>query len=299
MPHNHHHEVKNYNKAFAIGILLNLTFVAIETGYGIIADSLALLADAGHNLSDVLSLVLGWGASLLSKKSATDKRTFGFRKITIMASLTSAILLLVTLGGIAWEAVSRFNTPKPVDSLIIIVVAAIGVVINSLTAMLFISGQKQDLNIKGAFLHMVADALISLAVVIAGLVIMQTGWVLIDPIISIVVVLIILIGTWGLLRSSFRLAIDAVPEDIDIFQIKQYFNGLDTVVQLHDLHVWALSTTETALSVHLVVTDNLIKNDFLQTIQKHLHDNFHIEHATIQLETEADDPMHHHDPKCT
>lgn len=299
MSHSHHHEAPNYNKAFAIGILLNLSFVLVEAGYGIIAESLALLADAGHNLSDVLSLFLGWGASLLSKKSATEKRTFGFRKITIMASFTSGVLLLLTIGGIGWEAISRFYHPQPVNSFIIIVVAAIGTVINTLSALLFRSGQSKDLNIKAAFLHLVADAVISLGVVIGGLVIMKTGWILIDPAISLVVSLIILVGTWDLLRSSFRLAIDAVPDHIDMAQIKEYLQNLDSVVQLHDLHVWALSTTETALSVHLVITDNLIKNDFLQKIQKHLHDNFEIEHATIQLETELDAPMHHHDPSCT
>jgi cobalt-zinc-cadmium efflux system protein len=296
--HSHNHGVKNYNKAFAIGILLNLVFVGVEVAYGLSSASLALLADAGHNLSDVLSLILAWGASLLSKKTASEKRTYGYRKITIIASNISAILLLMTLGGIVWEAVGRFNEPKAVDSLVIIIVAGIGVLINSITAWLFVQGQQQDLNIKGAFLHMVADALISLGVVISGVVIMKTGLMIIDPAISIFVAIIILFGTLGLLKDSFNLAIDAVPEKIDIPQIKTYFSSLSSVIQIHDLHVWALSTTETALSVHLVVTDELISNDFLQQIQSYLHDHCHIEHATIQLETHDDKTMFH-DPKCS
>jgi len=296
--HSHNHGVKNYNKAFAIGILLNLVFVGVEVAYGLSSASLALLADAGHNLSDVLSLILAWGASLLSKKTASEKRTYGYRKITIIASNISAILLLMTLGGIVWEAVGRFNDPKAVDSLVIIIVAGIGVLINSITAWLFVQGQQQDLNIKGAFLHMVADALISLGVVISGLVIMKTGLMIIDPAISIFVAIIILFGTLGLLKDSFNLAIDAVPEKIDIPEIKTYFSNLSSVTQIHDLHVWALSTTETALSIHLVVTDERISNNFLQQIQSDLHEHYHIEHATIQLEKDSEN-MLSHDPNCS
>ncbi len=296
--HHHSHAVKNYNKAFALGILLNITFVGVEIAYGLSSNSLALLADAGHNLSDVLSLILAWGASLLSKKSVSETRTYGYRKITIIASNVSAMLLLVTLGGIIWEAIGRFDDPKPVDSLVIITVAAIGVVINSLTAWLFAAGQKHDLNIKGAFLHMVADALISLGVVISGIVIMQTGLMIIDPIISILVVVIILIGTLGLFKDSFNLAIDAVPKAVNIPEIKAYLQSFPAVIQVHDLHVWALSTTETALSVHLVVTNKEIDNDFLHQIQTYLHNHCHVGHATIQLENHSETPMHH-DPKCS
>ncbi len=297
MSHHHHHEVKNYNKAFAIGILLNIIFVGVEVVYGLSAASLALLADAGHNLSDVLSLILAWGADWLSKKTSSETRTYGYRKITIIAANISAILLLMTLGGIVWEAIGRFNEPKAVDSLIIIIVAGIGVVINGITAWLFVQGQHQDLNIKGAFLHMVADAVISLGVVISGVVIMQTGLMVIDPAMSIALAIIIFISTMRLFNDSFNLAIDAVPKKIAMAKLKDYFLERPTVIQLHDLHVWALSTSETALSVHLVVSDNKINNDFLQQIQHELHHHYHIEHATIQLEQDSATTMHH-DPKC-
>lgn len=284
----HHHQVSNYNFAFAIGILLNTLFVVIETGYGIMAGSLALIADAGHNLSDVLGLLLAWGASLLATKSATEKRTYGFRKVTIMASLISSVFLLVALGGIAWESINRFFEPKPIEGTIVIAVAAIGVVINTATALLFMSGQKHDLNIRGAFLHMMADAGVSLGVVIAGAIIMFKGWLLIDPAISIFIVAIILIGTWSLLRDSMNLALDSVPDDIDIAGIKKYLTNLDNVSQIHDLHIWALSTTEVALSVHLNMVDDSLSKNFLPEIQQQLHDCFNIEHSTIQVERPSD-----------
>lgn len=284
----HHHQVSNYNFAFAIGILLNTLFVVIETGYGIMAGSLALIADAGHNLSDVLGLLLAWGASLLATKAATEKRTYGFRKVTIMASLISSVFLLVALGGIAWEAINRFANPSPVEGMTVIVVAAIGVVINTATALLFMSGQKHDLNIRGAFLHMIADAGVSLGVVIAGAIIMFKGWLLIDPAISIFIVAIILIGTWSLLRDSMNLALDSVPDDIDIEGIKKYLTNLDNVSQIHDLHIWALSTTEVALSVHLNMVDDSLSKNFLPEIQQQLHDCFNIEHSTIQVERPGD-----------
>lgn len=284
----HHHQVSNYNFAFAIGILLNTIFVVIETGYGIMAGSLALIADAGHNLSDVLGLLLAWGASLLATKAATEKRTYGFRKVTIMASLISSVFLLVALGGIAWEAINRFANPSPVEGMTVIVVAAIGVVINTATALLFMSGQKHDLNIRGAFLHMMADAGVSLGVVIAGAIIMFKGWLIIDPAISIFIVAIILIGTWSLLRDSMNLALDSVPDDIDIAGIKKYLTNLDNVSQIHDLHIWALSTTEVALSVHLNMVDDSLSKNFLPEIQQQLHDCFNIEHSTIQVERPSD-----------
>lgn len=284
----HHHQVSNYNFAFAIGILLNTIFVVIETGYGIMAGSLALIADAGHNLSDVLGLLLAWGASLLATKSATEKRTYGFRKVTIMASLISSVFLLVALGGITWESINRFFEPKPIEGTIVIAVAAIGVVINTATALLFMSGQKHDLNIRGAFLHMMADAGVSLGVVIAGAIIMFKGWLIIDPAISIFIVAIILIGTWSLLRDSMNLALDSVPDDIDIAGIKKYLTNLDNVSQIHDLHIWALSTTEVALSVHLNMVDDSLSKNFLPEIQQQLHDCFNIEHSTIQVERPSD-----------
>ncbi len=285
----HHHEINNYNRSFAIGVALNVIFVVIEVSYGLIADSLSLIADAGHNLSDVLSLMLAWGASYLATKHPTHKRTYGLRKVTIMASLLSAVLLLVALGGIVWESLERLSSPQQVDGVIIIIVAAIGVVINTATALLFLKGQKHDLNIRAAYLHMAADAAISLGVVIAGITIMITGWLWLDPMISLFIVLFILIGTWSLLRDSINLSIDAAPQDIDVEEIQNYLNNLKNVSDIHDLHVWALSTTETALTVHLVTTDELIDNCFLQKIQEHLHHHFNILHATIQIENKVGD----------
>ncbi len=286
MAHNHSHKKDNYNRAFAIGIALNVIFVIIEAGYGFVADSLALIADAGHNLSDVMSLLLAWGANLLASRQATEKRTYGFRRVTILASLSSAVLLLVALGVIAWEAVARLSSPQPVEGMIIIIVAAIGVVINTATALLFISGQKYDLNIRGAYLHMAADAGVSLGVVVAGVAIIFTGWLWLDPVISIVIVVVILIGTWKLLQDSINLSIDAVPRGIDISDIKDYLTGMKDVSKIHDLHVWALSTTETALTVHLVTTRELIDNSLLLEVQQHLHDHFGVDHVTIQVEKE-------------
>jgi cobalt-zinc-cadmium efflux system protein len=285
MSHDHSHEVGNYNRSFAIGVILNIVFVAIEAGYGVFADSLALIADAGHNLSDVVSLLLAWGASLLAKKAATEKRTYGLRKVTILASMASAILLLFVLGGITWEAIGRFLNPQPVKGMTVIIVAGIGVVINTLTALLFVKGQKHDLNIRGAFLHMAADAGISLGVVIAGIFVLAKGWLWIDPVVSFVIVAVIFIGTWGLLRESINYSIDAVPKDIDIAGIREYLNSIEHVSRIHDLHVWALSTTEIALTVHIVVNSESIDNSFLRKLQQHFHDHFGIEHSTIQIET--------------
>lgn len=289
MSHDHNHQITNYNFAFGVGITLNIIFVAIEAGYGVLADSLALIADAGHNLSDVFSLLLALTASVLAKKASTDKRTYGLRKATIMASLASAIFLLVALGGITWEAIERLGNPAPTEGMTVIVVAAIGVVINTLTALLFIKGQKHDLNIKAAFLHMAADAAVSLGVVIAGLFILFKGWFWIDPFISLLIVVVILVGTWGLLKDSMNYAMDAVPASIDIPALRQYLTGFDFVDHLHDLHVWPLSTTEIALTVHLVVNTTELDNEFLTSLQQHLHDHFGIEHSTIQVETSADE----------
>jgi len=289
MSHNHDHGKANYNRAFAIGVFLNIVFVVIEVGYGVAADSLALIADAGHNLSDVLSLLLAWGASWLATRPATEKRTYGFRKVTILASLINAVVLLLALGGIAWEAIGRIFSPEPVEAIIVIVVAAIGVVINAITALLFISGQKEDLNIRGAYLHMAADTGVSFGVVLAGILVMSTGWRIIDPLISLGIVAVILIGTWSLLRDSVSLSIDAVPKDVDMAGVKRYLTSLDNVCQIHDLHVWAMSTTETALTVHLIVTDSDVSNIFLLRIQQHLHDYFGIEHATIQIENQNEE----------
>lgn len=284
----HDHAPANYNRAFTIGIGLNVLFVTIEAVYGVLAGSLALIADAGHNLSDVLGLLLAWGAVWLGARAASQRRTYGFRKATIMASLGSAILLLLALGGITWEAFGRFFDPEPVEGEIVIWVASIGVVINTVTAWLFWSGQKDDLNIRGAFLHMAADAGVSLGVVVAGILTMALGWLWIDPVVSLLIVAVILIGTWPLLRESMNLAMDSVPSSIDLQSIRDYLEGLEGVRQLHDLHVWSLSTTEVALSVHLVLAEDSQDPQYLARIQETLHDRFHIEHTTIQIERPED-----------
>ena len=284
MSHDHSHHISHYNRAFAIGVLLNLIFVVIEAGYGFFANSLALLADAGHNLSDVVSLLLAWGANVLASKAATDKRTFGYKKSTVLASLMSSVLLMAALASIAWHAIERFENPQPVTGMTVIVVSLVGVVINTLTA-LFVQGQKHDLNIRGAFLHMAADAAVSLGVVIAGIVILFKNWQWVDPVVSLSIVVIVFIGTWGLFKDSLNYATDAVPKNISIEKLKQYFLSIEHVRGVHGLHVWPLSTTESALIVHLVTDNNALNNDFLIEVQHHLHDHFDIEHATIQVES--------------
>ncbi|MFO7728823.1 MAG: cation diffusion facilitator family transporter [Desulfonatronovibrio sp.] len=275
----------NYNRAFALGVGLNILLVVVGVGFGLLAGSLALIADAGHTLSDVISLLLAWGASLLAARAATKKRTYGLRKATVMASLASAILLLVALGIIVWEAVGRFFDPRPVEGGIVIVVAVIGVIINAAAASLFYKGQKQDLNIRGAFLHMAADAGISAGVVLGGILILSTGWLWIDPLISLIIVVVVFVATWRLLRDSMNYALDAVPADIDISGVQEYLLSHDRVNCLHDLHVWPLSTTEVALTAHVVVNDDTVDNAFLSELQQHLRDHFRIGHATIQVET--------------
>lgn len=286
MAHDHSHSMTNYNRAFAIGVSLNVAFVAIEVFYGVVSQSMALIADAGHNLSDVLGLLLAWGASLLAARPASKMRTYGFRKATILASLASAMLLLVALGSITWEAIGRFLEPRPVQSGTVILVAAIGVVINALTALLFVRGQKHDLNIRGAFLHMAADAGISLGVVAAALIMMRTGWLWIDPVISLCIVGVVFVGTWSLLRESMNLSMDGVPKGIDIERLRKTLLKYEGVSQVRDLHVWSLSTTEVAMTVHLRVDCAPKNSSFLRGIQKKLHDDFEIVHATIQIDTD-------------
>jgi len=289
MSHDHRHPTSNLNRALVIGIALNMLFVVIEAGYGVFSESMALIADAGHNFSDVLSLLLALGARILAEKAATEKRTYGFRKATVMASLGSALLLFAALGGISIEAIGRFTDPPPVKGTTVIVVAAIGVVVNTLTALLFIKGQKEDLNIKGAFLHMVADAAVSLGVVFAGIFILLKGWLWMDPLISLVIVAVIFVSTWQLLKDSLNYAVDAVPAGIDMAALKQYILQHDSVEGIHDLHVWPLSTTEIALTVHIAVNDTRLNNDFLHNLQQHFHDHFGIEHSTIQIESSTPD----------
>jgi cobalt-zinc-cadmium efflux system protein len=288
MNHNHGHAPANYDKAFAIGIALNVAYVVVEAVFGVLANSLALVADAGHNLTDVLSLLLAWGASRLSQMQPTKRYTYGLRSSTILASLINAVILLIAIGAIAWEAIRRFNHPQEIPGGTVMAVAALGVVINAATALLFVKGRERDLNIKGAFLHMAADAGVSLGVVVAGFAIIKTGFYWIDPVTSLVIVVIIAIGTWGLLRDSARLALQAVPPGIDANKVKEYLAALPEVVSVHDLHIWPMSTRETALTAHLEMPNGNGGDKFLHDLCKHLHDQFKIEHCTIQIEQNAE-----------
>ena len=288
MNQDHGHASANYDKAFAIGIALNVSYVVVEAVFGALSHSLALVADAGHNLSDVLSLLLAWGASRLSQMQPTKRYTYGLRSSSILASLINAIILLIAMGAIAWEAIRRFNQPQEIPGGTVMAVAAFGVVINAATALLFVKGRESDLNIKGAFLHMAADAGVSLGVVIAGFAIIRTGLYWIDPLTSLIIVAIIAIGTWGLLRDSARLALHAVPPNIDANKVKAYLAALPKVVGVHDLHIWPMSTTETALTAHLEMPDGDRGDEFLHDICQHLHDHFKIEHCTIQIEQNAE-----------
>ena len=287
MNHDHCHAPANYDKAFAIGIALNLSYVVVEAVFGLLAGSLALIADAGHNLTDVLSLALAWGASRLSQTQPTERYTYGLRSSSILASLVNAIILLIAIGAIAWEAIRRFNQPQEIPGGTIMAVAALGVVINAATALLFVRGRETDLNIKGAFLHMAADAGVSLGVVAAGFAISRTGLYWIDPVTSLVIVAIIAIGTWGLLRDSARLALHAVPPGIDANKVKEYLAALPEVVSVHDLHIWPMSTTETALTAHLEMPNSNAGDEFLHDVCKYMHDQFKIEHCTFQIEQNA------------
>lgn len=288
MAHGHEHGRPNYNRAFAVGVGLNLGFAVLEAGFGLWANSLALVADAGHNLSDVLGLLLAWGANYLAGRPPTARRTYGLRRSSVLAALLNAVLLLLAAGGIAWEAVRRLREPEPVAGLMVVGVAAVGVVVNTATALLFLAGRKRDLNIRGAFLHMAADAGVSAGVVVAGLVIRYTGWTWADPVASLAIVVVIVAGTWGLFREALDLALDAVPPGIDPAAVEAYLAGLPGIVAVHDLHVWAMSTTEAALTVHLVKPDGRLDDGLLGCVTEDLRAKFGIAHATIQLEQAAD-----------
>lgn len=280
----HAHAPKDFGRAFLFGIILNSSFVVAEAVYGILGHSLALLADAGHNLGDVLGLLLAWGASVLVKRIPSKRFTYGLRSTSIMAALINAVLLLVVTGGIAWEAVLRFRQPSDVEGMTVIVVAAFGVAINLGTALLFMTGRKGDLNVRGAFTHMAADAAISLGVVIAGFVIIYTGWHWLDPAVSLIISILIVIGTWGLLRDSLNLALHAVPAGIDSDKVRAYLMSVEGVSEVHDLHIWAMSTTETALTVHLVMPAGYPSDAFRSAVVDTLHERFTIGHSTIQIE---------------
>ncbi|MBN2355924.1 cation transporter, partial [candidate division KSB1 bacterium] len=292
MVQEHHHGASDYNRAFAIGVTINIGFVVIEAIFGILAHSLALLADAGHNLSDVLGLSLAWGAVNLSRRKPTQRRTYGWRSSSILAALLNAVILLVAVGGIAWEAIRRFNEPTQVIGKTMIWVAAIGILINTVTALLFMKGKEKDLNIRGAFLHMAADAGVSAGVVVAGILILLTGIPWIDPVVSLLIATVILISTWGLLRDSLNLSLHAVPEGIDPKAVADYLEKLPGVVSVHDLHIWGMSTTETALTAHLVKPNPIDDDALIARANEELRQRFDIDHTTLQLERgDASCPM--------
>jgi cobalt-zinc-cadmium efflux system protein len=283
----HHHDVHapaNFGRAFAIGIALNAAFVLVEAGYGFVSNSTALLADAGHNLSDVLGLVVAWIAAVLSKRPPTPRLTYGLRNTSILAALLNAVLLLIAAGAIILEAIQRLLHPEPVAGMTVIVVAAIGIVINGATALLFASGRGGDLNIRGAYLHMAADAAVSAGVVAAGILIMLTGWLWIDPLTSLLIVAVIVWGTWGLLFESTAMSMGAVPSAIDPTAVRGYLVALPGVASIHDLHIWPMSTTETALTAHLVMPAGNPGDAFLIETCRQLSHDFGIGHATLQIE---------------
>ena len=280
----HAHAPASFGRAFLIGIVLNVGFVLIEAGYGISVNSVALLADAGHNLSDVLGLLIAWGAATLSKRQPSAHYSYGLRRTSILAALFNAVFLLVAIGAIAFEAVQRLMHPQPVEGGVIMAVASVGIVINGITAWLFASGRKGDINIRGAFLHMAADAAVSAGVVIAGFLVIRTGWLWLDPATSLVIVAVILVGTWGLLRSSVAMSLDRVPEGIAPAEVDSALMALPGVTKVHDLHIWSMSTTDIALTCHLVMPEGCPGDSFLHDASQMLHDHFEIGHSTIQVE---------------
>jgi cobalt-zinc-cadmium efflux system protein len=283
--HHHHHIDPNGNgRAFALAIGLNTAFVAIEFIYGFIANSTALMADAGHNLSDVLGLLVAWGAAVLTRSAPNRRYTYGLRGSSILAALFNALILMMACGVILWEAVHRFTSPAPVAGMTVAVVAAIGVAINGFSAWLFMAGSKDDINIRGAYQHMAADAAISLGVVISGLAIMATGWAWLDAAVSIVIVLFILVSTWALLRESLRMALAAVPDNVDAAKVTDFLHARPGVTAIHDLHIWAMSTTETALTAHLVMPAGYPGDAAVDAITDQLKSDYAIHHCTLQIE---------------
>ncbi|WP_341581950.1 cation diffusion facilitator family transporter [Marinobacter metalliresistant] len=282
--HDHSHHFDTHNRSFAIAVILNTVFVLVEAVYGALSGSLALLADAGHNLSDVMGLILAWAASWLASKAATYGKTYGLKKTTILAALFNALILIAAVGGITWEAIQRLTNPADIAGLTIVVVAGIGVLINGATMMLFLKGQKGDINIRGAFLHMAADTAVSVGVVISGTILMFTNLTWIDPIVSLVIAAVIFFGTWQLLKDSVNLAVDAVPKGIDPSAVHEQLENLPGVQSAHHLHIWALSTTENALTVHLVKSDPESDDQIISEAAAMLKEHFGIQHTTIQWE---------------
>ena len=286
--HRHRHDHASVpdrrDRAFATGMALNVAFVALGVAAGIVAHSTALLADAAHNLGDALGLGMAWGAAVLARRGPTARRTYGLRRTTILAGLTNALLILVAIGGVSWEAILRLGTPHPVGGGTVAVVAAIGVVINGVAALLFARGRERDVNVRGAFLHLVGDAAVSAGVVVAGVIVYATGWSWIDPVTSLVVSVVILVGTLGLLRDALGLLLDVVPAHIDPAAVERFLAGLPGVVAVHDLHIWPMSTTETALTVHLVVPWNTCDARLVGNATVEIARRFEIRHTTIQLD---------------
>ncbi len=279
----HGHAPASFGRAFAIGIALNTAFVLVEAGFGLWSGSMALVADAGHNLSDVLGLAVAWGASVMAARPATARFTYGYKASSILAALANAALLLVAMGAILVETVRRLFDPMRPEGWTMIAVAGVGILINAGTALMFARGRKHDLNIRGAYLHMVADALVSLGVVVAGGLILLTGALWIDPVTSLVIVAVIGWSTWGLLKDSVRMSLLAVPDSIDEALVRDYLAGLPGVAAVHDLHIWPMSTTETALTAHLVMPGGG-GDAFLAQVSQELEERFGIGHATVQVE---------------
>jgi cobalt-zinc-cadmium efflux system protein len=286
--HAHSHAPADFGKAFAIGIALNIAFVILEAAFGVISNSMALIADAGHNLSDVLGLVVAWVASILARRRPTARYTYGLRGTSILAALFNAIFLLVATGAVAWEAVLRLFNPQPIAGVTVMAVAAAGIVINGFTAWLFASGRKDDLNIRGAYLHMAADAAVSAGVVVAGLIIYVTGWLWLDPLVSLVIAVVIVAGTWGLLRDSVAMSLAAVPPGIEPANVRAMLEAQPGVSRVHDLHIWSMSTNEVALTAHLVIPSGHPGDGFLRIVAEELKAHHGIGHVTLQIEIDAD-----------
>ncbi len=285
--HGHSHAPADFGRAFVIGIALNSIFVVVEATFGFLYGSMALVADAGHNLSDVLALLLAWGASIAAKRPPSARYTYGFKSSTILAALANALLLAVAIGAILFETIHRILEPQEPQGMVMVIVAGIGIAINAFTAFLFMRGQ-EDLNIRGAYLHMAADALVSAGVVLAGLAILLTGLWWIDPLVSFAIVAMIGIGTWGLAKDSLKMGLLAVPARIDVDEVRRHLAGLEGVEAVHDLHIWPMSTTETALTAHLVMPGAPCSDAFLRDIAATLEAQFGIGHSTLQIERQTD-----------
>ncbi|WP_338767365.1 cation diffusion facilitator family transporter [Massilia sp. METH4] len=282
--HHHHGDPADHGRAFAIAIALNAVFVAVEFGYGFLANSTALMADAGHNLSDVLGLMLAWGAAILAKREPSRRYTYGWRSSSMLAALFNGMLLMAACGAIAWEAVLQLIHPVPVHGVTVSAVAGIGILVNGFSAWLFMKGSKDDLNIRGAYLHLAADAAISLGVLVSGLVVMFTGWSWLDPVVSLGIVVMIVAGTWSLLKTSLRMMLAAVPGNVDSREVEQFLRARPGVTDVHDMHIWSMSTTETALTAHLVMPGGYPGDVAMDEIARSLREQFAIHHSTLQTE---------------